>query len=1218
MSSILSRWIRTCAAITGIAFTADAQAQVVRPFNQVHSSTAFSNVVIIGNTLETCPTATTGCSEARAATNTKGNDDFVMEYVDVDSSSSTFNSSTATLNLPAGASVMYARLYWGGRTAPSPTVDRKKAQFKTPGASSYSSVEDPTVDVFTDATIGVNSELYVASTDVTDIVADSGSGTYTVANVHGWLNRGGTAGWSLVVVYESWGEPLRNITLFDGYAKVDAGVPVDIDVEGFLTPLSGSFTAELGFVSIEGDRSFSGDGLQLKAGTGSLTTLANAVRPSTNFFNSSITKGGSHITTKTPNYVNQLGWDAGTVDVSSILGNGQESAQIRLLTNNDTYGPAMVVFASEVYEPEIVVEKTVEDVNGGFVEDGDVLEYTLIVSNDGLDAAQNVVLFDPIPYDTSFVPGSLKVVAGANVGVKSDAEDTDQAEYIADDEWVIFRLGAGANGTNGGTLAEGASTTITFQVRIARGTSKGAEIENQAFVEFNAATTGNEDFEFSDADPETFWYDPTVIAVERNADADGDGLWDYVEDRDNDGVVDPDETDPFDDDTDNDGIMDGTEDADRDGERDEGETDPLNDDSDDDGLLDGVEIGLGSPEGDDSDGYTGDADNGATTTDPLDWDTDNGTVSDGDEDENKNGRIDGDERDPNDPADDVPGDQPPPEDTDVEIQDDDCDDDGLTDAQEEEYGSDPCNPDSDGDGIPDGTEIEIGSDPTAFNGTQGGGLSCSTTGASGWAGSALATVLAALAGRRRRGLPRATLATLAALTLAPRAQAADVTLGEGPPNLDVQRFDPIPQYGGFLRVREAELPDQLRFGAGLFTNYSLHPYELGDTEYNRVAGIVDNLVGADLTLALAPADWISLGLAVPVAQYQWNEFNSDLLQQALGGAGGGYAFGDIAFEASLQALRQSKLGSPVSVAVTPRAWFPSGNGERFVGSGTYGVGVDAAVAGRYDGFRFAFNLGIHKALSPKSFLDVRAGDELRAALGLGVPLVEDTLELQLETLASTVYTPSADLEAYLTAFDPRVTPFELQLGLQYRPSPAVALSIGGGPGFGPGVGAPDARIFLGATIAVPNPPPPPPVKAAPPPPPPPPPLPEEPPLAEYKPDEGRIFIYWSIYFDLNQASIKTESFEVINAVVRILEEHPEIAVLEIQGHTDDIGEDAYNLDLSQRRTESVRRYMVERGVAPYRLTSRGFGERQPLERSTTDEARSRNRRVEFVVIETNP
>lgn len=133
-----------------------------------------------------------------------------------------------------------------------------------------------------------------------------------------------------------------------------------------------------------------------------------------------------------------------------------------------------------------------------------------------------------------------------------------------------------------------------------------------------------------------------------NEDSDNDGLLDCQEDKDSDGNVDPGETDPLDSDTDGDGLLDGEEDQDGDGVVDENETDPLNPDTDGDGLLDGTEV----KGGDDSNHPL------SNPTDPLNPDTDGDGCSDGGEDTNLNGRFEEGETNPNDGDDGLCNDTP--------------------------------------------------------------------------------------------------------------------------------------------------------------------------------------------------------------------------------------------------------------------------------------------------------------------------------------------------------------------------------------------------------------------------------------------------------------------------------------------------------------------------------------------------------------------------------
>ena len=123
------------------------------------------------------------------------------------------------------------------------------------------------------------------------------------------------------------------------------------------------------------------------------------------------------------------------------------------------------------------------------------------------------------------------------------------------------------------------------------------------------------------------------------------------------------------------------------------------------------------------------------------------------------------------------------------------------------------------------------------------------------------------------------------------------------------------------------------------------------------------------------------------------------------------------------------------------------------------------------------------------------------------------------------------------------------------------------------------------------------------------------------PDQGRVVVGETqidtldmVYFEYNKAVIKKESYDILDAVALTLLGNPEILLVEIQGHTDERGNDAYNLDLSDRRAKAVQAYLVDKGVEEKRLTAQGYGETQPLIRENNERAYSKNRRVAFLII----
>jgi outer membrane protein OmpA-like peptidoglycan-associated protein len=109
--------------------------------------------------------------------------------------------------------------------------------------------------------------------------------------------------------------------------------------------------------------------------------------------------------------------------------------------------------------------------------------------------------------------------------------------------------------------------------------------------------------------------------------------------------------------------------------------------------------------------------------------------------------------------------------------------------------------------------------------------------------------------------------------------------------------------------------------------------------------------------------------------------------------------------------------------------------------------------------------------------------------------------------------------------------------------------------------------------------------------------------------ERRAVIY-GLYFDFNSATIKPTSNALLDTIAAVMNSHPEW-VLNVEGHTDNIGGDARNQDLSARRAAAVRTALVERGIAEKRLTTAGHGAASPRDTNATLAGRAHNRRVEL-------
>lgn len=115
--------------------------------------------------------------------------------------------------------------------------------------------------------------------------------------------------------------------------------------------------------------------------------------------------------------------------------------------------------------------------------------------------------------------------------------------------------------------------------------------------------------------------------------------------------------------------------------------------------------------------------------------------------------------------------------------------------------------------------------------------------------------------------------------------------------------------------------------------------------------------------------------------------------------------------------------------------------------------------------------------------------------------------------------------------------------------------------------------------------------------------------------DGHLALLAHVQFAHDAATILPISRPLLDQVVQLLKESPEIGKVRIDGHTDGRGKPGYNRRLSQRRAEAVLRYLVGAGIDTSRLKARGFGAIRPIVSNDTAPNRAKNRRVEFVVLD---
>ncbi|KAB2841402.1 OmpA family protein, partial [bacterium] len=369
-----------------------------------------------------------------------------------------------------------------------------------------------------------------------------------------------------------------------------------------------------------------------------------------------------------------------------------------------------------------------------------------------------------------------------------------------------------------------------------------------------------------------------------------------------------------------------------------------------------------------------------------------------------------------------------------------------------------------------------------------------------------------------------------------------------------------------------------------YLDYAHAPYEFGNANFNRVAGIVDHHLTGNVVGSYAVLDWMSVGLVIPV--YFWEGIRSTV--PAIPNENN-FDIGDIELVLKFRLLDREK--HHVGIAILPFAYFPTSSGASdFLGNGSFAGGAKVVIDGRIkDRVSIALNVGY---LARDRVFDIAGNelnDQLLMGLGISIDLLKDRLFLIGEAQMATV---TSDF------FTRRTTPAEARVGFRYTWANNHDINVGGGFGLSNGIGSPDYRLFAGYTYTKR------PIAEAEVPP---------PPISEVNVGD-ELTAQDKIYFDFDKSTIRDISKPTLDKIAGFLKAHPEVTKIRIDGYTCDLGTDRYNLKLSQRRAASAATYLEGQGIDPSRIGAvTGYGEANPLVPNKDEPSREQNRRVQIFV-----
>ncbi|GLZ42916.1 SdrD B-like domain-containing protein [Actinokineospora sp. NBRC 105648] len=431
----------TAAAGVVVLATAPADASIVRPFTLNYDQEIYGDFLQAGNGNSRCPTlsdpqdpfgeipADCVASQARTYTAQSGfNDSFYMRWADVDGLSATYNSSTAAITIPSGATVDFARLNWSGDTgnfrdddgfisseygcnsrqllagagfanAPAGTPESQSVRLTVGGATPVNVAPAVITRDAMSSVPATQAQFYSAYANVTAQLAAATTGvsqTITVGNIWTPEGFGCYAGWSLVVVYK-YASPntnapaKREVFVYDGHVRQSStDATTTTTINGFRVGAAGT---RVGLTAFEGDFSITGDQFLIN-GTAVVEPLSGS--NTTNFFVSNAQRDVN------PAPLNNMSVDSKEF-TTSLIPVGATSANLAFSTSGDTYLAANLVLSVPV--PSLNITKTL--VGTGPFRPGQTVTYQITVVSPGGSNAVNVAIGDPAVTNCNRTIGNL-------------------------------------------------------------------------------------------------------------------------------------------------------------------------------------------------------------------------------------------------------------------------------------------------------------------------------------------------------------------------------------------------------------------------------------------------------------------------------------------------------------------------------------------------------------------------------------------------------------------------------------------------------------------------------------------------------------------------------------------------------------------------------------------------------------------------------------------
>ncbi len=406
--------------------------------------------------------------------------------------------------------------------------------------------------------------------------------------------------------------------------------------------------------------------------------------------------------------------------------------------------------------------------------------------------------------------------------------------------------------------------------------------------------------------------------------------------------------------------------------------------------------------------------------------------------------------------------------------------------------------------------------------------------------------------------------------------------------LNVQLFRPNIASTGTFRLSGSQTLKPYQFTLGLFTNFAYDPLVLRNVATPSLIKRVAHFVWTeDLVGEIGLHDRITVGLDLPLS----------MVRHTPTPAGG--ATSDFFRQGDLSVYGRIKILDPdnhfVGFAAIPFLEIPTGSLPHYVGDAGMNFGLRLIADKQLGRFYINTSLGYRghskdeNITASGSVIPLNLDDELTYGIGTAINLVSDRLQFVSDFVGSSTFVDFLNQE--------NSTPLEIMGGFRANfLNKRLTASVGGSGGIRGGYGAPTYRIFSGVTMQFPS---------------------GEPkePRPERHEKIVRNIVLEGVVFETGKHTLMAQAQAVLKQNLEELQALPAKRRLVVEGHTDNQGDDSSNQKLSERRTQSVRNYLILNGISKDRVTAIGYGESQPIASNESTAGRTKNRRVEIKILE---